>query len=194
MDTITYLDGPMGVTEKIRKAMYAVCKEYLYIGFLLREVRDFGYYKEKEYLDVYDYAQAELGFKKSSVKNFIAISDTFCQVDKGCPTMFLKDKYEKFKYSQLCEMLSLSEVQRSKVSSDMTVRKIRELKKEFVGQTSGQIVSVNSMHLQARVSSSLSERLEHHAELSGISVDLIVEQALSQYFSRLDSEYQLNAM
>ena len=194
MDTITYLDGPMGVTEKIRKAMYAVCKEYLYIGFLLREVRDFGYYKEKEYLDVYDYAGAELGFKKSSVKNFIAISDTFCHVDKGCPTMFLEDKYEKFKYSQLCEMLSLSESQRSKVSPDMTVREIREFKKELTGQTSGQIVPINSTHLQAHVSSSLSERLERHAELSGVSVDLIVEQALAQYFNRLDSEYQLDAI
>ena len=31
---VTYLDGPMGVTEKIKKAMYGTAKQFVYIGFL----------------------------------------------------------------------------------------------------------------------------------------------------------------
>lgn len=189
MDTITYLDGDFGVTEKIKKAMYNVCKEYLYIGFLLREVKDYEYYKEKDYTDVYDYARQELGFKKSSVKNFIAISDTFCLVQKGTKTMFLEDKYERFKYSQLCEMLSLSDKQRENVSPDMTVKEIRALKKEMSGQTSGQIVYMGSKPLNVCISSALHDRLAEYSEKSGFSMDLLVDRALAAY---LDTVSQIN--
>lgn len=58
--------------------------------------------------------------------------------------MFLKDKYEDFKYSQLCEMLSLSPKAWELVTPDMPVREIRALKKEISGQTSGRVVFLGS--------------------------------------------------
>lgn len=192
MDTVTYLDGSMGVTEKIKKAMYNVCKEYLYIGFLLREVRDYEYFKEKDYADVYEYARQELGFKSTSVKNFIAISDTFCMVQKsGVKTYFLKDEYKDFKYSQLCEMLSLSEKQREKVSSDMTVKEIRAVKKEISGQTSdrpaGQVRLLNlkseaPVYLPpVKLSGRVYNKLCEYSSGSGFSYDLIIENALDNF-------------
>lgn len=42
----------------------------------------------------------------------------------------LKEKYEVYNTSQLCEMLSMKEELRQKVSSNMTIARIRELKKE----------------------------------------------------------------
>ena len=65
------------VTEKIKKAMYETAKQFVYIGFLLWEVQEYGYYSEKGYADVYEYAETELGFKRSSTKNFIAINIKF---------------------------------------------------------------------------------------------------------------------
>lgn len=157
---ISHLSGPRGVTEKIKQAMYNAAREFVYIGFLLYEVKEYGYYREGGYQDVYDYAAQELGFKKSSVKNFIAITETFGQrtvKSNGCTsqiyTMSLQQPYEKFNYSQLCEMLSMSEKQRQQATPDMTVKQLRVLKKtppvEHVeqpmtiedledGQTSGQ--------------------------------------------------------
>lgn len=101
--SVTYLDGPMGVTEKIKKAMYDVARQFVYIGFLLWEVKQYHYYREKGYKDVYEYAETELGFKRSSTKNFIAISETFGNkyYNSPCtssilPTMQLKPTYEQF--------------------------------------------------------------------------------------------------
>jgi len=133
---ISHLSGPRGVTEKIRQAMYNAAREFVYIGFLLWEVKEYGYYREGGYQDVYDYAAQELGFKKSSVKNFIAITETFGarDVKKGWTevkemTMTIQQPYEKFNYSQLCEMLSMSEKQRQQATPDMTVKQLRALKK-----------------------------------------------------------------
>ena len=78
---VTYLDGPMGVTEKIKKAMYDAARQFVYIGFLLWEVQEYGYYGEKGYADVYEYAEAELGFKRSSTKNFIDINIKFGSIE-----------------------------------------------------------------------------------------------------------------
>lgn len=131
-----HLDGSNGVTEKIKHAMYDAARQFVYIGFLLWEVQEFGYYNEKGYASVYEYAEKELGFKKSSTKNFIAINYEFgCR--NGLPrgiahqrTMSLQPQYQQFNYSQLCEMLSMSDKQREKVTPDMTVKQIRELKRE----------------------------------------------------------------
>ena len=41
----------------------------------------------------------------------------------------MKDTYATYNYSQLVEMLSMSDKQRSQVTPDMTIKQIRELKK-----------------------------------------------------------------
>ena len=131
-----HLDGGNGVTEKIKHAMYDAAKSFVYLGFLLWEVKQYHYYGEKNYASVYDYAEVELGFKKSSTKNFIAVAETFGNKYFGSPwtssilpTMTLQPEYKDFNYSQLCEMLSMSDKQRSKVTPDMSVRQIRDLKR-----------------------------------------------------------------
>ena len=134
---ITYLDGPDGVTEKIKKAMDEAAKQFVYIGFLLWEVQEYGYYKEHGYQSVYEYAEAELGFKKSSTKNLIAINYEFGyrKINNGWEradhrTMSLQPKYKDFNYSQLCEMLAMSPTKRETITPDMTIKQIREIKKQ----------------------------------------------------------------
>lgn len=145
VEIINYLAGENGVTEKIKKAMYDAARQFVYIGFLLWEVKEYHYYVTGGYKDVYDYAAQELGFKRSSTKNFIAVASTFGNYYYGKfnektaqkPTMSLKPEYKEFNYSQLVEMLSLSETKRQEITPNMTIKQIREKKKE-VGQTSGQ--------------------------------------------------------
>lgn len=135
---INHLTGELGVTEKIKKAMYDAAKQFVYIGFLLWEVKEYHYYEASGYQDVYDYAEKELNFKKSSTKNFIAVAETFgnkyydsFETSRAIlPTMQLKPEYNKFNYSQLVEMLSMSESKRKQVKPDMTIKQIREIKKE----------------------------------------------------------------
>lgn len=151
---ISHLHGPRGTTEKIRQAMYETARQFVYIGFLLWEVKSYKYYEEGGYQDVYAYAEYELGFKRSSTKNFIAVAETFGTIKQSSGdylhTMHLQPKYKDFKYSQLVEMLGMSEQKRQQAKPNMTVKQLRELKKtpepeqfaieepETVGQTSGQ--------------------------------------------------------
>lgn len=128
-----HLHGERGVTQKIKKAMYDAAKEFVYIGFLLWEVKEYEYYYEGDYESVYEYAEAELGFKRSSTKNFIAIAETFGTVKKGCDTthtMSLQKEYSDYNYSQLTEMLSMSPAQREKANPSMTIRDLRSLKQK----------------------------------------------------------------
>ena len=137
-----HLHGRTGVTEKIKKAMYDAAKEFVYIGFLLWEVKEYEYHWEGGYANVYEYAEAELGFKRSSTKNFIAIAETFGTTKRGCDTihtMSLQKEYSSYNYSQLTEMLSMSAAQREKASPEMTIRQLRELKKETAPAQSAEI-------------------------------------------------------
>ena len=147
---VCHLTGERGVTAKIKAAMQDAARQFVYIGFLLWEVKRYEYFYELNYGSVYEYAEAELGFKRSSTKNFIAICEEFCwknNWDKSMPTMHLDNKWNDFRYSQLTEMLSMSAKQREQAKPAMTVKQLRELKKaddqtqpktEPTGQTSGQ--------------------------------------------------------
>jgi len=165
VDVIKFLDGPTGVTNKIKQAMYNVAQQFVYIGFLLWEVQEYGYYREHGYENVYQYAELELDMKKTTVKNLMGINYAFgCRNEResggiaNSRTMSLQAPYEKFKYSQLTEMLSMSPAQRKQVTPDMTVKQIREIKKadkepkidfetldKMIGQTSDQCQSVTSV-------------------------------------------------
>lgn len=128
--TCDHLNGNMGVTQKIKRAMEETAKQFVYIGFLLWEVKEYQYYYENGYGSVYEYAEAELGFKRSSTKNFIAICEQFCRKSEyKLPTMFLDERWNDYSYSQLTEMLSMSAAKREQATPSMTVKQIRELKK-----------------------------------------------------------------
>ena len=72
--------------------------------------------------DIYRYAFLRFGLKKTSTFNLIGIARTFANSGK------LLKQWEAFSYSQLCEMLSMSNEERKKVTPDMTIKQIRELK------------------------------------------------------------------
>lgn len=153
-EACNHLNGNRGVTQKIKQAMQETAKQFVYIGFLLWEVREYQYYYENNYSSVYEYAEAELGFKRSSTKNFIAICEEFCRKSEyKLPTMFLDERWNDYSYSQLTEMLSMSAAKRDQAAPSMTVKQLRELKKQpaepeqvpkieqasvAIGQTSGQ--------------------------------------------------------
>lgn len=142
---VDHLHGSNGLTEKIKQAMYESAKQFVYIGFLLREAKLMKYYEEGGYKDIYEYAAQELNFKRTSTKNFIAIAETFGVQEEQCgriinqkQTMHLQPKYEKFNYGQLVELLSMKEKDREQAMPGMTVRQLRELKKGNIGQMSDQ--------------------------------------------------------
>jgi len=76
------------------------------------------------YSDVYDYGEKVFGFKKTSVKNFIGVYDRFG--DKNSSRGCIDDKYDDYSFTQLVELLPVSDV--SSYKPDMTVKEIRDKK------------------------------------------------------------------
>lgn len=120
-------------TQKIKKTINDIAHSFNYIGLLLWEVKEHKYYLEKGYNDVFEYAEKELMFKKTSTHNFIKICERFSLKNQhGYPTMALAEKYDKYSYTQLSEMLSIKSVDPSEViTPDMSKKKIREVKKQI---------------------------------------------------------------
>lgn len=127
-DTI-FLDG---YTQKINKALIDVCNSFIAIGCYLWEVKEYNHYKARGYKDVVEYAEKELGFKKSATYNFINVCMKFSyRNEKGLPSWNLDSRYKDYSFSQLTEILSLSPTQEKLINSDMTVKEIREVKKKI---------------------------------------------------------------
>lgn len=105
-------------------------KKYIMLGFHLSEFRRCQYFKHFGYLAMEDFCAANLGMDKSAVSRCISVWENFAAVDGGhSRKMWLDDKYKEYSYSQLCEMVSMDDVQRSQVKPDMTIKQIREIKK-----------------------------------------------------------------
>lgn len=110
--------------NKLKELLKQNNDNYIYLGLLLRESDNF--YRnipDKNYKDLYSFAKEELELCRTTVKYLIGVNRRFAN------GMKLQEKYEKYKYSQLREMLSLSDSQLDLVNPAMTVEEIKALKK-----------------------------------------------------------------
>lgn len=96
------------------------------IGYYLKQIRDARLYEEKGYKNIWEYAEAEFGFHKSTASRYMTRNDRF---SKGGNSPELDERYIGYSKSQLQEMLSLDDEQMGQVTPDMTVGKIRQIRK-----------------------------------------------------------------
>ena len=133
-------------TNRIKQCIYNVTSNFIEIGFRLWECERYQYYKELGFDNVCEYALHELGFKKSSTRNFIRVYERFCNhnVVKNAANdtsnarlqtniqgnYTLLSEYKNFTYSQLTELLALSDSQIEAISPTPkdTVEKLRDKK------------------------------------------------------------------
>ena len=122
---LNHLDGEYGLTNKIKDALKEAASQFVYIGFLLKEAEDFGYYREGGYDNIYDYCEENFGFGRSSTNNFIRVYRQFGSRNG----IGLMDSYKQYSYSQLTEMCSMNMRQLNKCNPYMTVKELRAVKK-----------------------------------------------------------------
>lgn len=113
---------------------------YIRLGFHLEEFRNSRYYEDFHYPDFYEFCDVNLGMDKGAVSRCINVYKQFnasndVRVTAGCKTigcaMDLSERWKDYSYTQLCEMLPLSEHERESITPDMTVKQIREFKKNL---------------------------------------------------------------
>ena len=111
-------------------------KRYISLGFHLHEMELCGYHEELGYDNFYECIEKNFHMDKSAVSRVISVWNEFCSKDDAdSRKMWIDDRYEKYSYSQLVEMLPLKEQERRRVTSDMTVSQIRNYKKSLKEQT-----------------------------------------------------------
>ncbi len=107
------------LSNKIREHIKNVTKEYFIIGEILSTIETSQAYKSKNYEDIYHYADVELKIDKSKTSRLISIFNKF-----GNDI----DTYRVFTYSQLREMITLSDEDIKQCTFEMTVKEIATLK------------------------------------------------------------------
>lgn len=119
--------------QYVHEDLLQIKQPHFDIAFRLKEAKDLNYAEELGFANIYDLAEKEFGFKRSSCAAYIAVCENFMS------GMQVKQRFENFSYSQLCEMLALDLYDRSLIKPTMTVRQIREWKKnhKFVTTSDG---------------------------------------------------------
>ena len=125
-------------TEEIKSCIKNIRQNFFKLGVMLSAIKDsediktiFNWKLGRECKNVYEYAEQEFKFSKSTTANLMGIVKRFGNLNKS-----LKKEYEPYLYSQLCEMLPLTSEQLDLVSPDMSKREIRALRKVGLKQNS----------------------------------------------------------
>jgi hypothetical protein len=114
----------------IRRTLADITERFFHLGFLLHEAYEFKYYTELGYDDLYGYAETEFDLGRTTVKNLLSVYRMTCVVDGGTKMGQIQKRYEGYGFSQLVEMASLQPEFRRVITQDMTVRQIKEYKRE----------------------------------------------------------------
>lgn len=119
--------------EIIKDESFKIQKSFVKIGWYLKHIRDNELYREDGYANVYECAADQLGYSQSTVSRFINICEKF---SKGNNSPELDAKYAGFDKSQMIEMLPMEPEQLEKVTPDMTVKQIRDVKADRSNENS----------------------------------------------------------
>lgn len=153
--------------QEIREEMAKTAQSFIVIGYRLRQILDSGAYIQDGYNDFNEFAKKEFGLSQSGTSRFISINKNYSENGYGAS---LKEEYRGYSCSQLTEMLSLSEDDRTMVSEGMPVAQIREVKKfvreedKMDGQTNLFTSVVDSRELYLSMFKGKADELRHLLE------------------------------
>lgn len=123
-----YLDVSLEEAENnIHACLRDAARNVIATGHYLKVIRDKELYREAGYENIWDYAADRFGFSKSTASRYMTRNDKF---SVGGNSPVLAEEFREYSKAQLQEMLSLDAEQMSAVTPDMTVREIRELRRQ----------------------------------------------------------------
>lgn len=106
---------------------------FIRLGFHLAEIKKCLYYQDAGYDDFYRFCEVNYGLEQTTVKRYIEVWYAFSEYDEKSNSrkMWIDEKYSGYTYSQLVELLPLDDKQRKEILPCMTVKEIRQKKKEM---------------------------------------------------------------
>lgn len=123
----------------IREQMRNIQHSFLSIGFQLRWIKAHNMYRLGNYKNIYEYAENECGIKKSTCNNLICIIDNYAKRDSNGEVIEdIEECYSNYNASQLVAMIGMPKELQEKVTPEMSVRTIKQLRKDQERTASGQ--------------------------------------------------------
>lgn len=122
-----------GHFEYILNDISDIKSRYISFGFHLDEFKRLKYYEDFGFESFEEFCEKNVPLDKSAISRCMNVFYEFAAIDKGLSVvrkMWIDEKYKDYSYGQLVEMLPLDEKRRKMVKPDMTIAKIRELKKK----------------------------------------------------------------
>lgn len=108
-------------------------QKYFILGFHLNEFAENEYYKDFGYDSMKDFCVANIPIEYSSLSRCMTVHTHVCERVEGKPwkkTSRMKEKYKEYGFSQLVELSSMGDDLERQCTSSMTVKEMRDLKKQ----------------------------------------------------------------
>jgi len=130
---VGYEDSVDIICEELRKTGQSFIK----IGWYLKHIYEEKLYTKEGYSNIYECAQDKFHMSQGTTTRYINLCNEY---SIGHDSPELDKKYVDYNISQLFEMLPMKEEQLEKVTPDMTVKQIRDIKNETTnGPDDGEI-------------------------------------------------------
>lgn len=155
-------------------------KRYIALGFHLNEFCNNNYYKDFGYDNLNDFCYDNLGLDKTAISRCMGVWYRFSKRNElsGVATMFVDEKYYGYNYTQLTEMLPLTDEQLRKITPDMTCKQIRDYKKNL---------KVKKEYVASSDSSDSITPFDVLLENGDFMIDLV--SFLEKYYKRYDKQF-----
>lgn len=123
-EQVGYQDSIEIIHEELQKTR----KSFIKIGWYLKHIHTNKMYEQDGYANIYEFAMDKFHISQPTATRFMNICEEF-SINHNSPE--LDKKYEDYNISQLFEMLSMSKDKLEQINPKMTVKQIRELKKDM---------------------------------------------------------------
>jgi len=126
MNNLVEIRKYMDYVNSINDGIKNIVSRFLIIGKCLNKVKEEELYKLEGYSNIYEFSKDKFNFGETSTKNFINVFLRFTDSKEAK----LKNEYEKYSFSQLVELLPVSEDGINNYDPKMSVQEIKQVKKE----------------------------------------------------------------
>ncbi len=115
--------------DEIRNDFNDIRSQYIALGYKLDQFKSNGYYKTFGFESFEGFVEANFHIEKSALSRCLNVFYEFSARKGSAHQPVIDEAFEEYNYSQLTELVSMAPADRKLVSADMSVSKIRDLKK-----------------------------------------------------------------
>lgn len=208
-----YYDSPVSLADAeqyIAASFMTTAREYVAIGYWLGRIRDDKLFLEEGYKNFEEYVRHKYHRDPGWASNCIKVNRKF-SINGNTP--YLAEQYRDYNKSQLVELAYMTEEQRMEAGPDMSVKAMKEMRKQeqaesekvVTSQLSDQASSAQEPTNQSAekiVTSQPSERIVLHFTDGDLSIDNaygamiaeIVKAYLAEGYASLEKECEVTAL